>query len=126
MDNGPTLPIIEAFRRFETEGDPEPLLALFAENSECGSPVVPGEFHGPEGAREFLLHDRARFKEIRSELRLVVSAGDNVVLEWTRTGETKDGDEVLYDGVTLLEHADGRITRMQVYQDARAVRRQSG
>ena len=124
MENGATLTIIEAFRRFEAEGDPEPLLALFAEDSECGSPVVPGEFHGREGARRFLAQDRARFEEIRSEMRLVVSAGDSVVLEWTRTGWTKDREEVLYDGVTLLEHADGKITRMQVYQDARAVRRQ--
>jgi ketosteroid isomerase-like protein len=118
------LAIIEAFRRFEAEGDREPLLELFAEDSECGSPVVPGEFRGRAGAREFLTQDLERFEEIRSELRLVVTAGDHVVLEWTRTGATKDGDEVLYDGVTLFEHTDGRITRMQVYQDARAVRRQ--
>jgi ketosteroid isomerase-like protein len=117
---------IDALGRLEADGDPEPLVALFAQDSVCDNVTPTTRFEGPEGARTFWSQDRALFHEVRSEFRTVVATDEHIVLEWTREGTARDGGgPVRFDGVSLLELDDGAITRFKAYFDPRQVGRQT-
>ncbi len=117
---------IDALGRLEAEGDPEPLVALFAQDSVCDNVTPTTSFKGPEGARTFWKQDRALFDRVRSEFRNVIVIDDRVALEWTREGSARNGSPMRFEGVSVIEVHDGRITRFKAYFDPHQVGRQTG
>jgi len=117
---------IDALGRLEADGDPEPLVALFAQDGVCDNVTLTTSFEGREGARTFWTQDRAIFDRIRSEFRNVIVTGDRVALEWTREGSARNGGPVRFEGVSILELHDGHITRFKAYFDPHQVGRQTG
>ena len=115
---------IDALRTLESDGDPEPLVELFADDAELGNVQADRAFHGRDGAREFWTQDRALFGEIASEFRATVAGDGRAALEWTRTGTTRTGDDVSYEGVSLLEFDGDAIARFRAFYDPRALGRQ--
>lgn len=117
---------IDALGRLEADGDPEPLVALFAQDSVCDNVTPTTAFEGPEGARTFWKEDRALFQEVHSEFRTVIATDEHVVLEWTREATARDGGgPVRFEGVSLLELDDRAITRFKAYFDPHQVGRQT-
>lgn len=114
---------IEALWRLEEDRDVEPLVGIHAEDCEVGNVSVPRTFGGHDGLREFWTNYRKTFGEMKSEFRNVIATGDRVALEWTTRG-TEDGDEVSYDGVSILETEGGKVRRFMAYFDTRALTRQ--
>jgi ketosteroid isomerase-like protein len=47
----------------------------------------------------------------------------NAALEWNTSGDA-NGKDVSYDGVSLLEIEDGKVSRFRAYFDPRAVSEQ--
>jgi ketosteroid isomerase-like protein len=119
-----TQQFIEALRVQERDSDPTAMLGLFMENSEAGNIVSTREFIGVEGVREFWETYRASFGEVDSTFRNVIVGNGRAALEWTTTGTSPAGTPIAYEGVSILEMADGKITRFRAYFDPHDLGRQ--
>jgi len=119
-----TQQFIEALQVLERDSDPTAMLDLFMENSEAGNIVSTREFIGVEGAREFWETYRNSFGEVDSTFRNVIVSNDRAALEWTTTGTSAAGTPIAYEGVSILEMADGKITRFRAYFDPHDLGRQ--
>ena len=119
-----TQQFIEALQVLERDSDPTAMLDLFMENSEAGNIVSTREFIGVEGAREFWETYRNSFGEVDSTFRNVIVSNDRAALEWTTTGASPAGTPIAYEGVSILEMADGKITRFRAYFDPHDLGRQ--
>jgi ketosteroid isomerase-like protein len=123
MSRGVAERFVEALRTLEDERDVEPLVEVHTEDCEVGNVSVPGTFTGHEGLREFWTSYRNTFGKMRSTFRNVLAAEDKAALEWTTEG-TSDGDEVSYDGVSILEIEGEKVKRFMAYFDTRRLSRQ--
>jgi ketosteroid isomerase-like protein len=112
-----TQQFIEALQVLERDSDPTAMLGLFMENSEVGNIVSTREFIGVEGAREFWETYRDSFGEVNSTFRNVIVGDVRAALEWTTTGTSPAGTPIAYEGVSILEMADNKITRFRAYFD---------
>ena len=119
-----TQQFIEALRVLERDSDPTAMLGLFMENSEAGNIVSTREFIGVEGVREFWETYRASFGEVDSTFRNLIVGNGRAALEWTTTGTSPAGTPIAYEGVSILEMADGKITRFRAYFDPHDLGRQ--
>lgn len=112
---------IEALRRLEATHDVEPMAALFAPGAELGNPQIIEVERGPEGARRFWDAYRRTFRTIESEFRRVVESEGASMLEWVSRGVSAEGTPFTYEGVSVLEHPAGFITRFHAYFDPRSL-----
>lgn len=109
---------VEALWKLEEDRDVEPLVALHTEDCEVGNVSVPETFGGHDGLREFWSGYRGTFGEMKSEFKNVFAAEDRAALEWTTTGDS-NGDQVAYDGVSILEVEGDKVRRFMAYFDSR-------
>ena len=123
MSRGVAERFVEALRTLEDERDVEPLVEMHTEDCEVGNVSVPKTFTGHEGLREFWTSYRNTFGEMRSTFRNVLAAEDKAALEWTPEGAS-DGEEISYDGVSILEIEGEKVKRFMAYFDARQLSRQ--
>lgn len=123
-DTETTERFIAALHALERDGDLTTIAELFADESDTGNVASPRDFRGQEGAREFWESYRSWFGEIESTFRNVIVADGRAALEWTTTGSSAAGDPIAYDGVSILEIADGRITRFRAFFDPGALGQQ--
>ncbi|WP_420452160.1 nuclear transport factor 2 family protein [Ilumatobacter sp.] len=113
----------DALRSLEESSSTDDLVDLYASGCSVGN-VVDGEaFSGHDGVREFWTIYREQFDEVSSEFAVIAGDDSGGVLEWTTTG-TSNGHEVSYRGATVLEVADGEITRSMAYYDPADLGRQ--
>jgi steroid delta-isomerase-like uncharacterized protein len=112
---------VEALWKLEEDRDVEALVEIHTEDCDVGNVAVPRTFSGHEGLREFWTSYRDTFGDMKSEFRNVFADEDgHAALEWNTTG-TSNGNEVSYDGVSLLEIEDGKVTRFRAYFDPRTI-----
>jgi ketosteroid isomerase-like protein len=119
-----TQQFIEALAALERDRDPEPMRRLFAADSQIGNIVSPREFSGPEGAHTFWDAYRETFGDVASTFRNVIVGNGRAALEWTTTGTSVQGAAITYAGVSILEFADGQISRFWAYFDPSDLGRQ--
>ncbi|WP_437483670.1 nuclear transport factor 2 family protein [Sorangium sp. So ce1014] len=112
---------IEALRRIEERGDVEPMARLFAPNAELSNVTITRPLRGPDGARDFWRGYRHTFGEVQSDFRCVVESDKSSVLEWKSHGTLANGVVFSYEGVSVIEHPAGAITRFKAYFDPRAL-----
>ena len=93
----------------------------YADGATSGNVATTRTYEGPDGAKAFWTGYREAFGEIRSEFRNVVGDDAAALLEWESRGTLSNGDEVVYEGVTVLELDGERITRSTAYFDPRAI-----
>ena len=112
---------VEALRKLEEDRDVEALVEIHTEDCDVANVAVPRTFSGHDGLREFWKGYRDTFGEMRSEFRNVFAddAG-HAALEWNTSGKA-NGKKVSYDGVSLLEIEEGRVSRFRAYFDPRTV-----
>ena len=116
MGDGIARRFIDALGRLERRRELEPMVGLFADDAGVGNVLVTEGETGPSGTREFWARYRGSFDALRSEFRNVIEADGRAALEWTTTGDA-NGKEVFYDGVSLLEIEDGKVSRFRAYFD---------
>ena len=124
IDKDVTQQFIEALAALEREHNAERITALFGPESEVGNIVSPRQFSGVEGARAFWEAYRDTFGEVVSTFRSVIVSDGRAALEWTTTGTSSAGTPIAYEGVSILEMADAKITRFRAYFDAHDLGRQ--
>ena len=117
MSKGITENFVRALRELENNGDVEVMVPLFAETSEIGNTALKETLKGIEGVREFWTNYRGTFAELESNFRNRIAAEGGSALEWETTGRSADGEEIRYQGVSVLEHDGGKITRFFAYFD---------
>lgn len=117
VDTDVTQQFIDALAALERERDVERITALFAPESDVGNIVSPRQFSGVEGARAFWKAYRETFSEVASSFRNVIVSDDRAALEWTTTGTSVAGAPISYEGVSILEMGDNKITRFRAYFD---------
>jgi steroid delta-isomerase-like uncharacterized protein len=112
---------VEALWKLEEDRDVEALVEIHAEDCDVGNVAVPRTFSGHDGLREFWTSYRDTFGSMKSEFRNVFAddAG-HAALEWNTSGDA-NGKDVSYDGVSLLEIEDGKVSRFRAYFDPRTV-----
>lgn len=103
---------IEALRKLEADRDVETIAALFADGAEVGN-VTAAE--NKLAAKEFWTNYRDTFDEVNSEFKNKVIADGTAALEWTTSGTNKNGHEISYEGVSILEMDGGKIKRFFAY-----------
>src|SRR5215210_739284 len=110
---------VEALRKLEEDRDVEVLVEIHTEDCDVGNVVVPRTFSGHDGLREFWTGYRDTFGEMKSEFRnIFADDAGHAALEWNTSGEA-NGKIVSYDGVSLLEIEEGKVSRFRAYFDPR-------
>jgi ketosteroid isomerase-like protein len=120
MPTGPVERFVRTLQQAEQSRDIEPLVELFTEDAELDKPAGPEPERGRDGARRFWESYLRAFGRIRSEFARIVESDTLAVLEWTSDGVLPDGRPLQYDGVSILELADGRVKRFRTYYDSAA------
>ncbi len=69
--------------------------------------------HGVDGARQFWSSYRAAFLTVHTEFTSDADAPGVLTLSWLTRGRGADGAGVSFRGITVIEHHNGRITRLQ-------------
>ncbi len=100
---------VEALQRLEDEGV-EALVEIHTEDCKVGNVSVPDTFRGHDGLREFWTEYRKIFGEMKSTFRNVFAAEEGAALESTTEG-TSNGEDVSYDGVSILGIKDSKVRR---------------
>ena len=115
---------VEALHKLEEDRDVEALVEIHTDDCDVGNVAVPRTFSGHDGLREFWTSYRDTFGEMRSEFRNVFADEvGHAALEWNTSGDT-NGNDVSYDGVSLLEMEDGKVSRFRAYFDPRTINEQ--
>ncbi|TDD70662.1 nuclear transport factor 2 family protein [Jiangella aurantiaca] len=109
----------DALKRFEESGDPDELVACFAESPE----LVRSESNRstPQGVTEFWSSYRNQFSQVRTDFTTIQEGGDLAVLEWRTRGRLDAGRSIEYDGVSVLTFDDeAKVRRFATYFDTAA------
>jgi ketosteroid isomerase-like protein len=115
---------VEALRKLERERDLETITSLFAEDAKIDNVTSVSGKEGKQGAREFWRVYRETFDEMTSTFRNEIIMNGRAALEWTTKGSSKNGHEIEYEGVSILETEGEKITRFYAYFDPRKLGRQ--
>lgn len=117
----PHATIVEAYRNalrsLETDGTVDWIVSLFEGTATLSSPRSPTPEHGIDGARRFWNDYRLAFPTVTTTVDGVTEAPGVATLQWTSRGMV-DGHDVTWKGITVLEHANNRITRLLQLYDA--------
>lgn len=105
---------IEALHKLESERDLETIVGLFSDDCEIGNVVTEDKDISPH---DFWKNYRENFGEVQSTFHNEIVSDSAVALEWTTTGTSSGGHEFEYDGVSIFETSDGKITRFHAYFD---------
>jgi ketosteroid isomerase-like protein len=99
----------------------EALVEIHTEDYDVGNVAVPRTFSGHDGLREFWTSYRDTFGDMKSEFRNVFAdEAGHAALEWNTSAQA-NGNDVSYEGVSLLEIEDGKVSRFRAYFDPRTV-----
>jgi ketosteroid isomerase-like protein len=111
---------MQTLQEIEQSGDVEPMVALFAEESEASNLAHSQPHRGKEGARKFWQEYLSAFKEIHSTFHNVIEGESAFVLEWTSEGSLPSGEPIHYPGVSIVETGGGEVRRFRTYYDSAA------
>lgn len=110
---------MQALQQTEQSRDPQPLVALFAEDATLHN-LTTRMWEGERGARGFWQAYLDSFQTIRSEFNHHLDSGGTGVMEWEATGQLKDGSDIAYRGVSIIEHEGGKVHAFRTYYDSAA------
>lgn len=122
MSNSVAHQFIEALGRLEQSRDLDSIAGLFTEDAEIGNVIAPEKFHGTAGARDFWTKYRDSFETLKSTFRNQILGEGRIALEWTTKGKI-DGNDVDYEGVSIIELEGEKIKRFRAYFDPTALTR---
>lgn len=105
---------VEALHELEANKNVGQIASLFADDAEINNVVTIENSHDLN-ATEFWTKYRDNFGEVSSNFSNKIYGDNNAALEWTTTGTNTDGGEIEYEGVSILEIEDNKITRFFAY-----------
>ncbi len=105
----------------EQSRDPEPLVALFADDVELRRSPQRHAYHGLNGARAFWREYLELFDDVRTEFDALTESDGRAALEWHSTCRLRDGSQIHYEGCTVIEAEGDRVVTLRTYYDSAAV-----
>lgn len=114
---------IDALHKLEDARDLDTIAALFADDADVAN-VITEDNDKQENAREFWQKYRDNFGEVKSVFRNEIITENRAALEWNTAGTSIEGKEFEYDGVSILEIENDKITRFRAYFDPNKLGRQ--
>lgn len=111
---------VDALHKLEAEREVQAIAAFFSDDAAISNPLVK-HADGQKGAEAFWTTYREAFEEIASEFRHITDGNGVSFLEWTSKG-TIDGQPFSYEGVSVLETDNDRITAFRTYFDPKQIR----
>lgn len=120
---------IDALHALEQGGEDQldALVALFRDDAEVTNAALKlaGKTRqGSDDVRTFWKEYRHTFATMRSEFAHVTTSDDAAGLFWRTSGTGKDGNDMSYDGVSLLVFdGNGKIRHFRGYYDTRDLTR---
>ena len=114
---------VEALYKLEQERDLETIASLFTEDCDIAN-VITENNDKKTDAREFWQSYRDNFGEVKSTFRNQIITENAAALEWNTVGESNEGHEFEYDGVSVLETDGDKITRFHAYFNPHKLGRQ--
>lgn len=112
---------ISALHRLEDASDLDTIAALYDDRAEVSNTTDAEPHVGRDGARTFWNKYRDAFERVHSEFRNILESESAALLEWRSDGRTAAGQDVSYDGVSVLEFSGDRIVRFRAYFDPHAL-----
>ena len=106
---------VEALKKLESEKDLDTITQLFSDSCEIGNVVIASD--KAESPGEFWKMYRESFDQVSSSFKNKIIKDNIAALEWTTKGSTSDGSNFEYEGVSILEIEDDKITRFFAYFD---------
>lgn len=106
---------IEALGKLEESEDIETIVSLFGDGCEVGNVTLTKSLSGSDGAKEFWTNYRQTFDQIKSTFKNKNVNGNIAMLEWTSEGTGSGGNEINYEGVSVLEIENDKIKRFFAY-----------
>lgn len=103
---------IAALKKLESDRNVETIAAMFADGAEVGN-VTAAENN--LDAREFWTNYRDTFDKVSSEFKNKIISDERIALEWTTAGTNRNGQEINYEGVSILETNGDKIKRFFAY-----------
>lgn len=108
---------VDALAKLESDGDLNTIAGLFSDDSEIGNVTLSKTLSGVNGAREFWRSYKDTLGDVRSTFKNKIYTDDTAALEWTTDGKQKSGNQVSYEGVSIIETDGKKITRFFAYFD---------
>ncbi len=105
---------IAALNGLEQSGDAQRIANLFSDDARVSNPLMTET--GREGAARFWSAYRSAFSRIASSFTSILEQDGRICLEWTSAGEI-EGEEVSYEGVSILEVGEGGVSAFRTYFD---------
>lgn len=110
---------MSALQNAESSKDPSDLVALHAGDVTLSN-LTSKTWKGTEGAQEFWERYLGDFETIHSEFTHHHESGGQGVMEWNAKGKLKNGDDIEYRGVSIIEIKDGKVGAFRTYYDSAA------
>ncbi|CAM3807118.1 nuclear transport factor 2 family protein [Deinococcus frigens] len=110
---------MSALQNAESSQDPSGLVALHAGDVTLSN-LTTKTWKGTDGAQAFWESYLSDFAEIHSEFTHHHEADGLGVMEWNASGKLKNGDDIEYRGVSIIEIKDGKVGAFRTYYDSAA------
>jgi ketosteroid isomerase-like protein len=101
---------------FEKDGDTAAFASLFADDAVTQRFETRGERRGE--VEQFWREYREQFQTISTTFTDVVENGDRAALEWISDATLADGRSLQYSGVTVIDLAGDKISKLSTYYDS--------
>ena len=111
---------VAALHHLDEHADTGPMVGLTAPGAVLRKLDRHQEETGPEGARAFWDEYRSVFDTISTEFTATLDGPGGSSLEWVSRGTLRDGAELTYSGVTVIDVAGDQVTGVRTYYDSAA------
>jgi uncharacterized protein (TIGR02246 family) len=118
----PTRAVVDALYDAFLAGDPDGMLALFADDISLRF-LGQVDARGIEQAHSFFVFAAGLLTDVRFRIERKVVDGDRAAVIWSETARTSAGADWANHGVDTIRVEDGRITELHENNDVRLVAR---
>ena len=109
-----------ALHHLDEHADTGPMVELTAPGAVLRKLDRHQEETGPDGARVFWDDYRSVFGTISTEFTSTLDGESGSSLEWVSRSTLKDGAELTYSGVTVIDVDGDQVTGVRTYYDSAA------
>ena len=110
----------DALHRIDSDRDTGPMVELTADDAELMKLDGNHRATGREGAKTFWEDYRNVFGDLETTFTHTVVGEDIAALEWTSTGTLRSGKPFEYNGVTVIQGNDEKVSGVRTYYDSAA------
>ena len=109
---------MRTLQEMEQSGDTRAMVDLFTDGAELHRLTGDANAAGREGVQKFWQEYLSAFQKIRSRFTNVIETGSTAVMEWVSTAEPESAEPFEYEGVSIIEVENGKVTRFRTYYDS--------